>query len=294
MDEDEEEAATAEVDVDDEVAWASLGGVGCCGVGCCGVGCCCGDWATPEPRWPLPPPAPPGPPPAPPRSAMARPGVRGAGSRELKRRREDAQAFPPAAVAAGARLVSSARPPSARASEKLHAGAGPPGAQPSRSPAAACCGSRRRDTEWACPRAPLGGPTQRRGAGPGLARAPLAAPERGRRPARRAGPSRQLRVVSQPTRLPPPPSSFRRSGLASGNPAFPGRGPGPERAVAGARLGPSGLRSREEPPPLPARFPAADLARVLSRDQRRERWTPSGRPPPLLSSENQGPWPRGV
>lgn len=79
VDEEEEEAAAAEVDEDDGVAWASLGGVGCCGVGCCGVGCCCGDWATPEPRWPLPPPAPPGPPPVPPRSAMARPGVRGAG-----------------------------------------------------------------------------------------------------------------------------------------------------------------------------------------------------------------------
>lgn len=160
MEEDEEEAAAAEVDEEDEVAWASLGGVGCCGSGCCCGGCCWGDWATPEPRWPLPPPAPPGPPPAPPRSAMAWPGVEGAqGLRRLRPRRV-ARRLPSAVAAAGAQRDSD-RPAEREPPANLHARAGLRCARSSRSPAAACCGPRGPDTGWACPKgAGSRGPTQ--------------------------------------------------------------------------------------------------------------------------------------
>lgn len=223
MEEDEEEAAAAEVDEEDEVAWASLGGVGCCGSGCCCGGCCWGDWATPEPRWPLPPPAPPGPPLAPPRSAMAWPGVEGAqGLRRLRPRR----AAPSAVAAAGAQRDSD-RPAEREPPANLHARAGLRCARSSRSPAAACCGPRGPDTGWACPKgAGSRGPTQR-------------APRGG---ASRAGPRglwgrgyslSVLAALLSGFGVPAPRSSSPSVGRypASGNPGFPGRGLGPERAA---------------------------------------------------------------
>lgn len=129
-------------------------------------------------------------------------------------------------MAARAPLFSSARPPGRareRASERLHARAGPLGARSSRSPAAACCGSRRRDTGWACPggRGALAraGPTQRRGAGFALAPAPQASlwarsscspGGESSTLAASAGPSSQICSASgsQPARssAPPPPA----------------------------------------------------------------------------------------
>lgn len=274
VDEDEEEAAAAAVAVDDEVAWASLGGVGCCGVGCCGVGCCCGDWATPDPRWPLPPPAPPGPPPAPPRSAMARPGLRGAGVTVIEATPSGRPGSPPGD---GSGRDSSPQPacPGARASERLHAGAGPPGAQPSRSPAAACCGSRRRDRVGVSG-AGAGSPGSRRphparGAGPGSRsrtpglRARPSPPGRGVRGPPAHGqplPSNSERVpASLPAWASPPPSSFRAQRPGQRKPRFSGARPRPEEPASGARLRPLGsAQPGQNPPRVPAAFPA-DLAR---------------------------------
>lgn len=280
VDEDEDEAAAAEVDEDDEVAWASLGGVGCCGGCCCGGGGCGGDWATPEPRWPLPPPAPPGPPPGPPRSAMARPGAgRRGGYGDRGDGRKDRPGFSRGGRGGSIRLLS----PPARAREReLHARAGPRGARSSRSPAAACCGSRRRDTGWACPGRGRGAPararpTQRPGAGPRSGARPGRACGRAR-PSLLGGGGRRLgalrlvlssnsRPGGSPLNLAAHFSPLSFSAVAaepSGNSAFPGRGPGPERAAAGARLGP--LRSvdlRPDPPHAQTRFPTADLAPAL-------------------------------
>lgn len=102
-------------------------------------------------------------------------GLGARGLRESRRGRADTQASPTAA--AGTRRVSPARPPE-RASERTTGCTHARGlcALFSRSPAAACCGSRRRDTGWACPGRGRGAPararpTQRQGAGPGRARA---------------------------------------------------------------------------------------------------------------------------
>lgn len=280
VDEDEEEAAAAEVDEDDEVAWASLGGVGCCG-SCCGGGCCGGDWATPEPRWPLPPPAPPGPPPAPPRSAMARPGIGrhrgygnqatpsgrrgfsggggGGGSTRLLRPPARARERETARTRGASRraVLALARRCQLRLAPPKHwvgvsgEGAGRPGRRPPhpapRGGAGAALAPAPRAGLWAC--------------------APLALQERGRRFASRPDPLLKFAARRQPA---DPPLLSRRpfhgggGSRASGNLAFPGRGPGPEGATAGARLGPLGsVDQRPNPLPTQARFPTAALAPTL-------------------------------
>lgn len=216
VDEDEEEAAAAEVDEDDEVAWASLGGVGCCGVGCCGVGCCCGDWATPELRWPLPPAAPPGPPPVPPRSAMARPGARGAGATAIEAAPSGRPGFSAGGGGGSPRRLS----PPARARERAAgctqarglAARGPHARPPLPVAARAARHWVGVPGEGAGSPAPAG-PTQRREAGRGRAgaapgacgRAPLAPRDRGLQPARAR---------------PPPPLTLPRSRRPA-RPGFP-------------------------------------------------------------------------
>lgn len=280
VDEDEEEAAAAEVDEDDEVAWASLGGVGCCGAGCCDGGGCCGDWATPEPRWPLPPPAPPGPPPAPPRSAMARPGW-GSGAAGIAATPSRRPAFSRGGGGGSARLLSPPARARERASERLHARAGPAGARSSRSPAAACCGSRRRDTGWACPGRGRGAPararpTQPRGAGPRLALAPR--PPVGARPpllgegsaagARSAGLFPSPRAGGSQLALSSPLPSFSRRRRQPGQrkSRFSGARPRPGGSAAGARLGPLGFAEpRQNPQRAQASFPTAPWPPLCAR-----------------------------
>lgn len=155
-----------------------------------------------------------------------------------------------------ARLLSPPARARERASERLHARAGPLGARSSRSPAAACCGSRRRDTGWACPggRGALAGagPTQRRWAGPELALAPLASlwARSPRSLAARAPlahePGRTLpsnpRRGQQPAGpvLPSPVVLSAATARPAETPLFRGAAPARRRAAAGARLGPLG------------------------------------------------------
>lgn len=176
-------------------------------------------------------------------------------------------------------------PPAERASERARSctqARGLPARSPrARPPAAACCGSRRRDTEWACPSGPGSrGPTQRRGAGPGRARAPLAAQDRGRRAARRAGLSLNSAASARRPALPPRP----RRPLGQRKPRFSGARPRPGEGCGESAPWP--LRSAEPgraavpPRPLSRRGPGPGF---LSQDRRRAWWRPSGRPPPRFA-----------
>lgn len=164
------------------------------------------------------------------RHGLAR-GGRGAGLTQTEGTRATLR-LPPAAAAA--QRVSSERPAEREPPANLHARAGFRCARSSRSPAAACCGPRGPDTGWACPKgAGSRGPTQTGAEGRGQTRARPRGPREGAtaRALSRRGPgvpSRPRRAGSAP--LLPPPSS---GGCypASGNPGFPGRGPGPEKTV---------------------------------------------------------------
>lgn len=289
VDEEEEEATAAEVDEDEVVAWASLGGVGCCGVGCCGVGCCCGDWATPEPRWPLPPPAPPGPPPVPPRSAMARPGVRGAGVTGIEATTSGRPGFSPSGGGGGgstcllsppagarerprsctqARGLATrgprARPPlpvAARAAKTLggrvRGGGGEPGLAPA-PPNAKGRGSRSRS---------------RRACG----RAPLTAWKRGLQPARArlAPPLKSAARAADGLPGPPLPRLLAAASGPAEIPLFRGAAPAWSGAAAGARPGPLGsaepkpaFRSWTWPPPCSPRVSSPRPAKGAVETQR--------------------------
>lgn len=162
---------------------------------------------------------------------MAWPGVEGARGLRGLRARELLAGFPPAAAAA--QRVSSERPAEREPPANLHARAGLRCARSSRSPAA-CCGPRGPDTGWACPKgAGSRSPTQPGAEGRArLALSPVAS-GKGLQPAR----SRSAALASlaglwrdgSAPLLPPPPSGGRYP--ASGNPGFPGRGPGQERTV---------------------------------------------------------------
>lgn len=297
VDEEEEEATAAEVDEDEVVAWASLGGVGCCGVGCCGVGCCCGDWETPEPRWPLPPPAPPGPPPVPPRSAMARPGVRGAGVTGIEATTSGRPGFSPSGSGGGGstrRLLS----PPAGAREREAA------RRRGASRRAVLALARRCLLRLAPPRHWVG--VSGEGAGSPGSRRPHPTPRGGAHARRLGGPvgARPLlfgrgvcgpRVLgwllpSNPPRelqpacpvLPSPPSSSQRQRPGQRKSRFSGARPRPGGGLPRERaLVPSGLLS-PSPPSDRGPGPRPATRGFLRQDQRRKPWRPSGLPLPRV------------
>lgn len=177
---------------------------------------------------------------------MARPEVGGAGVTGIRATPRGRPGFSHGGGEGSTRLLSPPARARERASERLHARAGPLGARSSRSPAAACCGSRRRDTGWACPggRGALAGagPTQRQGAGPGLALAPLASLW--------ARSPRSPRSLAAPAPLAPEPGPTcpQIRGAGGSQPARPSPPPSPSRQQQPGqrKLRFSGARSRPE------------------------------------------------
>lgn len=164
---------------------------------------------------------------------MAWPGVEGArGLRRLEALERLTLRLSPAAAAAP--RVSSERPAEREPPANLHARAGLRCARSSRSPAAACCGPRGPDTGWACPRgAGSRGPTQPAAEGRGQAPARPRGPREGAAAGAlsRRGPRVPRRPLVCRLRSPPPSALLHCRYPASGNPGFPGRGPGPEKTV---------------------------------------------------------------
>lgn len=227
---------------------------------------------------------------------MAGPGEGGAGVTGIGATPRGRPGFSHRGGEGSTRLLSPPARARERASERLHARAGPLGARSSRSPAAACCGSRRRDTGWACPRgrgAPAGAaPPDTEGRGPGSrsrpwrarGRAPLAPlapweegpPPGGSRPdpalTSQAGPQAARPVLPSPVVLT---AAIARP---AETPLFRGAAPARRGLPRERASGPSGPQNRGETRVAPGYLAPCSAAPGFLHDLQREWWRPSGRP----------------